>query len=791
MSDFTHPNEPDLIEFTNDLGKVGLQEIRKTQLAKFLGLGEYVYASSINITDGNEAKTQRLRYYLSGTITNTPDNTKNWLVTVFGDKNEDARVQNWISEDGEMYTRKFNGTTFGTFNGLTGKRGSASLNTYNEPYHVVSQPTPYDGMLFVSLPKGFTNVSILAEVDIYDLSMGLGMTKMFISGFASSSNEWLNPAVDSVGLFPSNLVRLGSFNSKLCIVFGEEDTKWTSTSISIRSLTIKGADTEGWNKDYALGYAVDSAVFPVLTTMNDNVSANNMVEYISKDSVQYTVSVASTDNILIPEFVLSPFDYPTLFINGRFYPINLCDVSSDSEGTVIRLLTGDLFYFGDVVMIDRFKSNRTPSITAMPTIKRQWFTASAGQSAFTLTNGSYITNKNRISVYRNGLRVHSDALTETSPTSFTLSAASLNGDKVYAEWYEQLSIPSYLEGHNGSHSMGGDDAITPAMIGAFTSQETTALLDAMNSSLTGMISAITPISLAADATNVEMQNGTELDRRWWSPKMIKDAIVYHSPPTTWDSLAAEVTLGEMQSGSSTVIKWWTPKMVKDAVVHHSPPYTHPSGFANQPATALTGANVVSQVTVNTNGHVTGVTSRSITLPDINSNFNTSTTAPTGTPRLNYDGHFYATLVNGAVWGADYAECVPYDSTYRAYEQGDILAINPDDSNYFTLAIDENAKLAVGIVSSKEYYGMLIGGEPSPKNVPLGLAGRLPVKVVGVVNAGDEIIPSSIPGVGKVLKLTLVDYLLPYRINEKKKGVIGKAIESSKTPGIKRVKVFLK
>jgi hypothetical protein len=45
-------------------------------------------------------------------------------------------------------------------------------------------------------------------------------------------------------------------------------------------------------------------------------------------------------------------------------------------------------------------------------------------------------------------------------------------------------------------------------------------------------------------------------------------------------------------------------------------YLHPTGFSNQPASALTGASVISQVTVNTNGHVTAVSSRSLTPANI-------------------------------------------------------------------------------------------------------------------------------------------------------------------------------
>lgn len=46
-------------------------------------------------------------------------------------------------------------------------------------------------------------------------------------------------------------------------------------------------------------------------------------------------------------------------------------------------------------------------------------------------------------------------------------------------------------------------------------------------------------------------------------------------------------------------------------------YTHPSGFTNQPGTALSGASVISQITVNTEGHVTGVTTRNLSYVDVN------------------------------------------------------------------------------------------------------------------------------------------------------------------------------
>lgn len=45
-------------------------------------------------------------------------------------------------------------------------------------------------------------------------------------------------------------------------------------------------------------------------------------------------------------------------------------------------------------------------------------------------------------------------------------------------------------------------------------------------------------------------------------------------------------------------------------------YSHPVGFTSQPATALSGANVISQITVNNEGHTTAIVSRALTPTDI-------------------------------------------------------------------------------------------------------------------------------------------------------------------------------
>jgi hypothetical protein len=58
------------------------------------------------------------------------------------------------------------------------------------------------------------------------------------------------------------------------------------------------------------------------------------------------------------------------------------------------------------------------------------------------------------------------------------------------------------------------------------------------------------------------------------------------------------------------------KSVPSDAVFTDTVYTHPTGFSSQPASALTGANVISQVTVNSDGHVTGTSSRALTPANI-------------------------------------------------------------------------------------------------------------------------------------------------------------------------------
>ena len=129
-----------------------------------------------------------------------------------------------------------------------------------------------------------------------------------------------------------------------------------------------------------------------------------------------------------------------------------------------------------------------------------------------------------------------------------------------------------------------------------------------------------------------------------------------------------------------------------------------------------------------------------------------TTAPTGTTRLNYDGYLYATRSYNAVYN-DYAEYFLKDE--QEIEAGDIIIKNPDGHG-FIKSQKAKSNLVVGVMSTD--YAQCIGGdrdvsveEQEEKYAPVGMAGRVPVKVTGRIELGDLIVSSHIPGVGMASK----------------------------------------
>jgi parallel beta-helix repeat protein len=107
-------------------------------------------------------------------------------------------------------------------------------------------------------------------------------------------------------------------------------------------------------------------------------------------------------------------------------------------------------------MADIIARGIASSIGKIPNTKT--WTAIDGQTVFTLSNGSYVPNKNLIEVIVESIpQISGDHYTETSSTSFTLNEPLSAGMKVYAKWYES-KVPETI-GHSTRHESGGNDEI--------------------------------------------------------------------------------------------------------------------------------------------------------------------------------------------------------------------------------------------------------------------------------------------------------------------------------------------
>lgn len=91
-------------------------------------------------------------------------------------------------------------------------------------------------------------------------------------------------------------------------------------------------------------------------------------------------------------------------------------------------------------------------------VKQQRFTATAGQTAFTLTGGKYRPGIGALAVFLNGAKVSNEIVTETSQTVFTLKTGVSAGDTVLAEYVELINVEPYPV-HASEHLSGGTDPI--------------------------------------------------------------------------------------------------------------------------------------------------------------------------------------------------------------------------------------------------------------------------------------------------------------------------------------------
>lgn len=138
----------------------------------------------------------------------------------------------------------------------------------------------------------------------------------------------------------------------------------------------------------------------------------------------------------------------------------------------------------------------------------------------------------------------------------------------------------------------------------------------------------------------------------------------------------------------------------------------------------------------------------------------------------------ANKIYGAVWN-DYAEWFEKENIEDEFEVGDICSWKESG-----VVLSESSDInVIGVVSNT--YGHILGGNPledmeeNNKNfVPIGLIGRVKVKVIGSVNKGDLIISAG-GGIGQVNN------------EASNQQIVGKALESSDDKEIKLITILIK
>ena len=151
------------------------------------------------------------------------------------------------------------------------------------------------------------------------------------------------------------------------------------------------------------------------------------------------------------------------------------------------------------------------------------------------------------------------------------------------------------------------------------------------------------------------------------------------------------------------------------------------------------------------------------------------------------GQVNASKVFNAVWN-DYAELFERGEWT---EPGDIVMLDIDSDKEQYCIAKRNSGPVIGVHS--DTYAQLIGGEKvpegqdidhyvynAPRFIPVGLAGRVNVKVTGEVRKGQRICLSEIPGVGRAVLNGFDDNYL-----------VGIALENHTGNEIDRIKMLIK
>lgn len=155
-------------------------------------------------------------------------------------------------------------------------------------------------------------------------------------------------------------------------------------------------------------------------------------------------------------------------------------------------------------------------------------------------------------------------------------------------------------------------------------------------------------------------------------------------------------------------------------------------------------------------------------------FSTGDTSWSGWKKIWLQGD----TITNAVWN-DYAERFEKPVELKT-EPGDIIALDKSTETEMYKLAEEGDSNIVGVHSDE--YGMLIGGvaddeEYNKKHfIPVGMIGRVRTKVIGPIHKGDRIVPSNIPGVGRI-----------FENGDNMFAIVGFATETNLDPNVKKVR----
>lgn len=191
---------------------------------------------------------------------------------------------------------------------------------------------------------------------------------------------------------------------------------------------------------------------------------------ISAKNEARSVIVNDTNQVAINVIGFDPGkDMLMVYVNSVFQQAHQDYALNHATKTIVK--NQGVWPVGTVIDFVAFQTIKSPE-SERTVIKTESFAVGANQTVFTLTNGYYLPDNDRINIFIGGLRQPKTAFVEISTNSFSLNALLPEGTKIESEWFEFVSTTSVdisaiasLKGQPGGYaSLDGTGALTSAQI---------------------------------------------------------------------------------------------------------------------------------------------------------------------------------------------------------------------------------------------------------------------------------------------------------------------------------------